>query len=77
MFDGQASFHDDDSAFGEALRRVKAEYLEMPGLRLTRDQAARLWAFEPQLCDAVLTALVDAQFLVCTRGARFVREHSV
>ena len=46
------------------LQRVRAEFLEMPGLRLTRAQARRLWALDELLCDAILTALVDARFLV-------------
>jgi hypothetical protein len=31
-------------AIEDALRRVKGEYLDMPGLRLTLAQAQRLWA---------------------------------
>ena len=60
----------------EVLRRVRAEFLEMPGLRLTRAQARRLWALDAALCDAVLSALVDARFLVESRNASFVRASS-
>ena len=28
----------------DAVRRIRAEFLEMPGLRLTAPQAARLWS---------------------------------
>jgi hypothetical protein len=45
----------------EVLLRVQAEFLEMPGLRVTRAQARRLWA------------LVDAHFLVESRNASFTR----
>jgi hypothetical protein len=62
-----------DSTLGAALRRVKSEYLEMPGLQLTRNQAARLLALDHALCEAVLSALVEERFLVCTRSASFVR----
>jgi hypothetical protein len=62
-----------DERFSAALRRVKAEFLEMPGLRLTLAQAQRLWAFDPALCDAVLAALVEARFLVQSRNASFIR----
>lgn len=65
--------HGEDRAFTAALQRVKAEYLEMPGLQLTRNQAARLWSYDPAFCDVVLSALVEARFLMCTRGAAFVR----
>ena len=63
----------DDPLFDEALRRVRAEYLEMPGLQLTPAQAARLWALDRRLCESVLTALVEARFLICTRDAAFAR----
>ena len=45
------------------LKRVRAEYLEMPGLRLTVEQAQRLCGLERALCKMVLDALVDDRFL--------------
>jgi hypothetical protein len=64
---------DDSHAFADALRRAKSEYLEMPGLKLTRNQAARLWASDIRLCDAVLSTLVQDRFLTVTPSASFVR----
>jgi hypothetical protein len=49
------------------LQRVRAEYLEMPGLRLTREQVERLCGVEHAVCQAVLDALVEAKFL-CVKG---------
>ena len=43
--------------------RVRAEYLEMPGLTLTRWQMRRMWLVDPALCDAVVNALVSSGFL--------------
>jgi hypothetical protein len=63
----------DGEAFASALRRAKAEFLEMPGLKLTTAQAARLWAFDNALCEAVLIALVDARFLIHTHKSSYVR----
>src|SRR5262245_21451416 len=40
------------------LKRIRAEYLEMPGLRLTLEQAQRLCGVERTLCKAVLDELV-------------------
>ena len=40
--------------------RILAEYREMPGLRLTLRQAARLWAMDAVHCQAILDALVAA-----------------
>ena len=60
-------------AFATALRRARAEFLEMPGLQLTEAQAARLWSFDSALCSAVLSALVESRFLIRTRNASFSR----
>jgi hypothetical protein len=48
------------------LTRIRGEYLEMPGLRLTLEQAQRLWGVERTLCKMMLDALVEAKFL-CAR----------
>jgi hypothetical protein len=45
------------------LKRVRAEYLEMPGLRLTLEQAQRLCGLDEAMCKMVLDALVDDKFL--------------
>jgi hypothetical protein len=60
----------------DLLRRVRAEFIEMPGLRVTRAQARRLWALDETLCEIVLAALVDARFLVESRNASFMRAAS-
>ena len=57
----------------DALRRVRGEFLEMPGLRLTAMQARRLWGLDAGSCDALLAALVDAKFLFKTREGAFMR----
>jgi hypothetical protein len=43
--------------------RVRNEFLEMPGLRLTIRQAARLWGLEPTACEHVIEVLVRSEFL--------------
>jgi hypothetical protein len=64
-------------ATDEVLRRVQGEFLEMPGLRLTTPQARRLWGLDAAQCDALLGALVDANFLFRTRDGAFMRvEHA-
>jgi hypothetical protein len=55
------------------LRRVRGEYLEMPGLRLTTAQAQRLWTIDQPTCESLLNALVEAKFLDRTRDGSFVR----
>jgi hypothetical protein len=59
--------------FSEALRRARAEFLEMPGLKLTAPQAARLLSVDAALCDQVLSVLVETRFLAQTSNRRFVR----
>ena len=57
----------------EVLQRVRAEFLEMPGLRLTRAQARRLWALDEAVCDAILATLVETRFLVHSGNVAFRR----
>jgi hypothetical protein len=45
------------------VERIRSEFLEMPGLRLTARQVERLCGVERTVCKAVLDALVDARFL--------------
>lgn len=61
-----------DPAFGNAVRRVQSDFLEMPGLKLTLPQAARLWAYDAVFCGEVLATLVETRFLVRSRDG-FVR----
>ena len=66
---GFSDLSDSATRFADALRRAQAEFREMPGLRLTEAQAARLWCVDSALCSAVLSTLVDQRFLVRTRDA--------
>jgi DNA-binding GntR family transcriptional regulator len=43
--------------------RIRTEYLEMPGLRLTSQQVQRLCGIERTVCQMVLDSLVDEKFL--------------
>jgi hypothetical protein len=52
--------------FTEMLCRIRAEFLEMPGLCLTEPQARRLWSLDGRTCSTLLAALVDAKLLVRT-----------
>jgi hypothetical protein len=51
---------------------VCSEYLEMPGLILTLDQAARLFDMDREACARSLTELVEAGFLRQV-GGRYAR----
>jgi hypothetical protein len=57
------------------LRRVRAEFLEMPGLKLTVTQAQRLWGMDRRTCEALIDALTESRFLTRTRdGAVVLRD---
>jgi hypothetical protein len=55
------------------INRVRAEYLEMPGLSLTRPQMRRLWLLDANVCDAVVDALVASDFLRRRRDNTYIR----
>lgn len=61
------------SPLEELLQRVRGEYREMPGLRLTSLQAQRLFGLDPLACAAVLGALVKESFLYGNRDGLFAR----
>jgi len=46
------------------ITRIRGEYLEMPGLRLTLAQAGRFWSLDQGACARVLDALVASGFLM-------------
>jgi len=56
----------------DALCRIRGEYLEMPGLRLTTAQAQRLWNLDRRTCELLLGTLVESRFLQKTRDGSFV-----
>jgi hypothetical protein len=55
----------------ELLARIRAEYLEMPGLRLTAPQAQCLFGLDSETWEGVLAALLDARFLTRTHTGLF------
>jgi hypothetical protein len=55
------------------LRRIEVEYHDMPGLRLTRAQAQRLFGLREDICVRVLETLVQARILRIDPSGSFVR----
>lgn len=64
------------SAFDDILHRVRGEFMEMPGLRLTEAQARRLWNLDAASCRALLAHLIESRFLFRTRDGAFMRFES-
>ena len=48
---------------GDWAQLVRAEFLEIPGLNVTRDEAQRLWGLDREACEQLLAALVERRFL--------------
>src|SRR5262249_14981569 len=69
---GDQAMNVDDNTIDDWLRLIQAEYLEMPCLQLTRAQVRRLWALDPELCDALLDVLVGSEFLRKTDHQTYV-----
>src|SRR5689334_22333518 len=63
----------ESSSLNAILDRVCGEYREMPGLRLTRPQAQRLWGLDEQTCVRILNVLLESGFLRETYDGRFAR----
>jgi hypothetical protein len=62
-----------DTYITDWLQLIRAEYLEIPGLCLTKSQVQRLWGLDPLTSETLLAALVDAKFLKRTRQDAYVR----
>lgn len=55
------------------INRIRGEFLEMPGLRLTLAQAQRLCGVERALCQRVLGTLVETGFLCVKTDGTYTR----
>ena len=71
--DGHTDPETGDPAIADWLQLIRAEYVESPGLRLTKAQVQRLWGLDAVMCDALLAALVDVKFLKRTRNHMYAR----
>jgi hypothetical protein len=61
------------SNYRQAFDRIRAEYLEMPGMRLTVQQVHRLSGVDVAVCTTVLNDLVRARFLTVSAEGTYVR----
>jgi len=58
--------------FESLVARIRGEYREMPGLRLTFSQACRLWQMDGPTCESVLEQLVGEAFLHKTASGTYI-----
>lgn len=54
-------------------QRIRAEFLEMPGMHLTGPQVQRLCGVEQSQCQAALDALVEIKFLYVRPNGTYAR----
>ena len=57
----------------EVLERIRAEYLEMPGMQLQVEQVERLCGVQRSICKVVLDSLVEARFLCLKSDGSYAR----
>jgi len=69
---GNVTTGDDTPSLGSLVARVRGEYCEMPGLRLTFAQACRLWQVETSTCERLLEQLVREGFLSKTDNGVYI-----
>ena len=62
-----------DAHITDWLQLIRAEYLEIPGLCLTKAEAQRLWGLDEVTTGALLSALEDVKFLRRTPREAYVR----
>ena len=55
------------------IERIRAEYLEMPGMRLKVEQVQRLCGVDGSVCRRVLDTLVEAKFLCLNPDGTYAR----
>jgi hypothetical protein len=65
--------HCDENPVARWLQLIQSEYNEIPGLHLTKPQVQRLWGLDAVMCDALIGALEDTQFLRRTAANGYVR----
>ena len=59
----------------DVIARVRAEFIEMPGLQLTLEQIQRLCGIEARVCSVVLDSLVRTKFLCANANGTYARLH--
>jgi len=63
----------DSAPLAALLQQVREEYRTIPGLRLTKPQAIRVFRVAPSVCAAMFRALVMENFLTRADDGVFVQ----
>jgi hypothetical protein len=65
-----------DGAWRATVRRVRGEFDEMPGLRVTPDEARLLFGLTNSTSEWVLSRLAEEGFLALTPGGQYLRRNT-
>ena len=57
------------------LSRIRDDFREMPGMRLTLDQVMRMWMLDYPACLRMLGALVETRFLEVDASGKYRKVH--
>ena len=57
----------------DVINLLRAEYLEMPSLRLKPEQVQRLCSIERTMCQLLLDSLLESNFLCLTPDGAYAR----
>jgi two-component system cell cycle response regulator DivK len=57
----------------DALRKIRGDYLKIPGLRMTAREGARFWNLDARICERLLESLMEEGFLTRTGDGRYKR----
>ena len=64
---------DEGELIAMLIDRARSEFIEMPGLLLTSDEACRLWRLDRSTCRRILERLAKSGFLSRTRRGAYLR----
>jgi hypothetical protein len=71
--DAPIAKHHLDNTITSLVHRIRSEFNEMPGLRLTPARAARLWGMERHTSERILDGLALAGFLLKNKEGAYLR----
>lgn len=60
-----------EAALINLAQRIREEFEEVPGLRITLGEAARFWGLDESTCEQVFAQLVASGFLAKSADRRF------
>lgn len=60
------------SSLPTLIDRIRREFTDLPGLKLTPEQACRLWHVDEEMCRAAMTTLIAEGFLRLTPSGAFI-----